>query len=129
MDYGAPSSYMVLEQGVDVISSDGDEVGVVEHVLADEEENIFDGIVVDSRLGPGGLVFVDASQVAEVYEKAVLLSIDASAARALPKPSANRQWVSIMASKTSKASFDEPGTRSPAVNRDAGLGPSERSPF
>ena len=89
MDYGAPSSYMVLEQGVDVISSDGDEVGVVEHVLADEEENIFDGIVVDSRLGPGGLVFVDASQVAEVYEKAVLLSIDASAARALPKPSAN----------------------------------------
>ena len=89
MDYGEPSSYMVLEQGVDVISSDGDRIGVVEHVLADEEEDIFDGIVVDKRLGPGGLVFVDASQVAEIYEDAVLLSIDASAAEALPKPSAN----------------------------------------
>ena len=56
----APSSYIVLEQGVEVISSDGDQVGLVEHVLADEEEDIFDGIVVDTRLGPGGLVFVDA---------------------------------------------------------------------
>ncbi len=89
MDYGEPRSYLVLEQGVDVISSDGDQVGVVEHVLADQEENIFDGIVVDTRLGPGGLVFVDASQVAEIYEEAVLLSIDASAAVGLPKPSAN----------------------------------------
>jgi len=89
MDYGEPSSYMVLEQGLEVISSDGNQVGVVEHALADEEEDIFDGIVVDTRLGSGGLVFVDASQVAEIYEKAVVLSINASAAEALPKPSAN----------------------------------------
>jgi len=89
MDYGKPSSYMVLEQGVDVISSDGGQVGVVEHVLADDEEDIFDGIVFDTRLGPGGLVFVDASQVAEIYEKAVVLAINSSAAEALPKPSAN----------------------------------------
>jgi uncharacterized protein YrrD len=89
MDYGEPSSYLVLEEGRKVIGSDGQEVGVVEHVLADEEEDIFDGIVVDTRLGPGGLVFIDASHVAEIYENAVVLSINASAAEALPKPSAN----------------------------------------
>ena len=78
MGHGEPVS-TVLQQGVEVISSDGDQVGRVEHVLADEEEDIFDGIVVDTRLGPGELVFVDASQVAEIYEKAVVLSINASA--------------------------------------------------
>lgn len=89
MDYGEPCSYMVLEQGVDVISSDGDRIGVVEHVLADQGNDVFDGIVVDTRLGPGGVVFADASQVAEVREKAVLLSISTSAAESLPEPSAN----------------------------------------
>lgn len=89
MDHGEPSSYLALEEGVDVLSSDGDRIGVVERVLADEEEDIFDGIVVDASLGPGGLVFVDASQVAEIRERAVLLSVDTSAAGSLPKPSAN----------------------------------------
>ena len=89
MDYGEPSSYLALERGVDVISSDGDRIGVVEHVLADESEDVFDGIVIDTRLGPSGVVFADASQVAEVREKAVLLSIGTSAAEGLPKPSEN----------------------------------------
>ena len=89
MDYGEPSSYRVLEHGVEVISSDQERIGVVEYVLADEEQDVFDGLVVDTRLGPGGLVFVDASQVGAIHEKAVLLSIDASAAEALPRPSAN----------------------------------------
>lgn len=89
MDYGEPSSYRVLERGVDVISSDGDRIGVVEHVLADEDTDVFDGIVVDTRMGPGGLVFVDASQVADVREKALLLSVSTSGAESLPRPSAN----------------------------------------
>lgn len=89
MDYGEPSSYLALKRGVDVISSDGDRVGVVEHVLADEGEDIFDGIVIDTRLGPGGMIFADASQVAEIREKAVLLSLGTADAEALPQPSAN----------------------------------------
>lgn len=89
MEYGEPSSYIALQEGVDVISSDGDRVGVVAHVLADEGEDIFDGIVIDTRLGPGGKTFADASQIAEIREKAVLLSIGTSEAEALPQPSDN----------------------------------------
>lgn len=89
MDYGEPASYLVLAKGVDVISSDGDRIGTVEHVLADEGEDIFDGIVIDTRLGPGGKTFADASQIAEIREKAVLLSVSTTDAEALPQPSDN----------------------------------------
>ena len=88
-DLGAPSSFLALAEGTSVFSSDGQRVGNVEHVLADEETNIFDGIVVDTSVLPGGQRFVDASQVDEIYERGVVLTVDAAAAERLPEPSAN----------------------------------------
>jgi hypothetical protein len=89
VDYGEPSSYLAIGEGTAVVSSDGEEVGTLQHVLADEEEDVFDGIVIDTRLGPGGLHFVDAPQVREFFERAVQLSIPASEVPNLPKPSPN----------------------------------------
>jgi hypothetical protein len=89
MDFGEPTSYLAVEEGCDVVSSDGEKVGTVQHVLADEEEDVFDGIVIDTQLGPGGLHFVDAPQVSECFEHAVQLSIPASKVPELPKPTAN----------------------------------------
>ncbi|MFL5894722.1 MAG: PRC-barrel domain-containing protein [Thermoleophilaceae bacterium] len=85
MDYGAPISYLVLSSGADVISSDGERLGVVKRVLADKPANIFDGILIDVRTGPGGLRFVDAPEVAEIYERAVVLTLTAEEAQALRK--------------------------------------------
>lgn len=89
MDLGAPSSYMALAEGTDVVSRDGQRVGAVEHVLADVEVDIFDGIVIDSSTASGGHRFVDASQVDEVYERGVVLTMAAAAVEELPEPSAN----------------------------------------
>jgi hypothetical protein len=86
VDYGSPSSYLALAAGTDVMSSDGTCVGKVEHVLADPEKDIFDGLVIDVSTGPGGLRFADADQVAEVYERAVVLDIAAAEAEQLPEP-------------------------------------------
>ena len=88
-DLGAPSSFLALAEGTSVFSSDGQRVGNVEHVLADEETNIFDGIVVDTSVLPGGQRFVDASQVDEIYERGVVITVDAAGAERLPEPSAN----------------------------------------
>ena len=77
---------MVLEPGTDCISSDGKRIGKVEHVLADTDVDIFDGLVVDTEAGPGGLVFVDAPEVEEIYERAVVLKIAAADVDRLPKP-------------------------------------------
>jgi sporulation protein YlmC with PRC-barrel domain len=86
MEHGQPVSYMTLQAGTDVVSSDGEVVGEVQHVLADTEQDIFDGLVIDTRLGPGGLRFVDADQVEELYERAAVIGIPAQAVEQLPEP-------------------------------------------
>ena len=83
-DLGQPSSYLSLAAGVPVFSSDGSEVGKVEHVLAVPSLDVFDGIVLDRSILPGGHRFVDAPEVEEVFERGVLLKIDRAAAEKLP---------------------------------------------
>jgi hypothetical protein len=89
MDRGDPISYLALQEGVPVLSSDGVEVGQVEHVLADAEADVFDGVIIDTRAGPGGWRFADAPQVAEIHERAVTLNVDAAGVERLPEPSEN----------------------------------------
>jgi uncharacterized protein YrrD len=86
---GLPISYEVLEAGTPVYSSDGELVGTVTHVLSAPEEDVFDGIVIDERKGPGGHRFADADHVDTLHERAVTLKLDVAACRALPSPSAN----------------------------------------
>src|SRR4051794_31184482 len=89
MDLGGPASYLTLTAGTPVLSSDGTEIGRVEHVLADADADVFDGIVIDTSAGPGGHRFADASQVAEIYDGGVVLTLDDAGAADLPEPSAN----------------------------------------
>jgi len=88
-DHGAPIAYLLLEEGTPVFSSDGERVGTVEHVLADANADIFDGLVVDTRSGPGGFRFADAVEVDAIYERGVILALDRDAAAALPEPAEN----------------------------------------
>jgi hypothetical protein len=86
---GDPISYLVLRPGTPVVSSEGEHVGAVEHVLGDEATGIFDGIVIDTRLGPGGFRFVDAPDVAALNDGAVTLALSSAAVERLPKPEPN----------------------------------------
>ena len=89
MDLGAPASYLTLPRGLPVYSSDGQRLGEVEHVLAEPDKDIFDGLVFDASPLPGGHRFVDAPEVDEVYERGVVLTLDAAAAEGLHQPSPN----------------------------------------
>jgi hypothetical protein len=86
-DLGPPVSYLALQEGTAVLGADGEEVGQVAHVLADEEQDIFDGIVIAHGLGRHS--FADAEQVAAIHENGVTLTITAAEAEALPEPSEN----------------------------------------
>ena len=81
-----PASYLTLEPGADVYSSDGQRIGTVEHVLRDEESDIFDGLVIDVRLGPGGRRFVDAPEVGEIRADGVAVAVAAADVDRLPEP-------------------------------------------
>ncbi len=88
-DLGEMSSYLAITPGMSVFSSDGTEIGKVEHLLADIEDDIFDGVVLDTSALPGGHRFVDAPEVDRVYDRGIVLKVDAAAAESLPEPSAN----------------------------------------
>jgi uncharacterized protein YrrD len=88
-DLGPSGSYITLGEGVPVYSSDGQRLGEVEHVLAEPDKDIFDGIVFDASPLPGGHRFVDAPEVERIHERGVVLALDAAAAERLPEPSEN----------------------------------------
>ncbi len=83
MDEGLPIAYQVLEEGVPVFSSDGDNLGKVEHVVAAPAEDIFHGIVANVS---GARRFIAADQIAALHERGVDLRIDGAAASTLPRP-------------------------------------------
>jgi hypothetical protein len=85
-DLGAPGSYMTLGEGMPVYSRDGELLGEVEHVLAEQDKDIFDGVVFGHS---GGHRFVDAPEIERIHERGVVLSLDAADAERLPEPSAN----------------------------------------
>ena len=86
MDLGDPGSYLTLGEGTPVLSADGERIGVVEHVLADADDDVFDGLVIEAL---GGHRFVDAPLVDEIHERGVVLTLDAEAAGRLPEPIEN----------------------------------------
>jgi hypothetical protein len=106
-DLGQPSSYLAITEGLPVYSSDGSSLGKVEYVLAVPDDDVFDGIVLDTSVLPGGRRFVDAPEVGEIYERGVVLKIDAAAAEALPEPSANPGALEAHAGDVGKGGRDK----------------------
>lgn len=82
-DDGHAISYKALPRGTPVRAADGAEVGRVRRVLDNARENIFDGLVVETK---AGLRFVDAPEVARIAERAVTLTITAEEVGALAPP-------------------------------------------
>ena len=80
-DEGQPIAYEVLEPNVPVYSSQGEQVGTVDHVVAAPELDIFHGIVMRTA---GRRVFIAAELVGALHEHGCDLKIDTQAVAALP---------------------------------------------
>ena len=89
LDLGPPTSYVAAAEGVPVLSSDGEEVGRLAHVLADTGADVFEGIVISQGRIAGSHRFADVSEVEGFYEGGVVLKLDCEAAERLPEPSEN----------------------------------------
>jgi hypothetical protein len=83
VDEGLPIAFQVLDKGVPVYASDGQQVGTVDHVVAAIEQDIFHGLVI--RTGQEQR-FVAADLVASLHEHGVDLNLDAAATTELPTP-------------------------------------------
>ena len=120
-DLGAPISYLVLKRGATVYSRDGERLGRVVRVSRDRKSHIFDGIVFDTTPRKlGGHKFVDAPEVEGIYERGVILTIDAATAAKLAEPGKNPG--SIEVSPDDVAGEPEPSFWTKAWNRLSGKG-------
>jgi uncharacterized protein YrrD len=78
-----------LSPGTPVYTADGEQIGNVAMILAAEEEDVFDGIVIgDHRLGKAHR-FADADDVQQIFERGVVLKLAKADCDELPRPSAN----------------------------------------
>ena len=78
-DNDAPISWMTLEKGTTVLSSDGEDVGSVAEVIADREKDIFSGVTISSGLLSTNR-FVPADVIEGMSTAEVRLSITAEQA-------------------------------------------------
>jgi hypothetical protein len=83
MDAEPAISYEAANPGTPVLTSDGTEIGTLEHVLKVEELDLFDGIVVATKRG---LRFVDADQIEVITAGYIRCTIDQAQAALLPEP-------------------------------------------
>jgi len=80
-DLGAPQSFLVLADGTPVYDRAGDSVGTVAHVLADDKDEIFQGLVIKTT---DGHRYAAASQVDGLFEHGAIVAVPAAE---LPVPS------------------------------------------
>jgi hypothetical protein len=84
MDEGQPIAYQLLDPGVPVLASGGEQIGTVASVLSAPEKDVFHGLLVD--MPEKGVRFLEAAAIASIHERGVDLRIDSAAAQELPAP-------------------------------------------
>jgi hypothetical protein len=73
-DAADPVSWLQIEQGWDVVASDGVSIGAVEQIEGDKQDDIFDGLAVQAAQ-PGTILYVPGEQVGLIYSGRVTLKI------------------------------------------------------
>lgn len=71
-----PVSWLVVEPGWKVVAADGKEIGRVEELVGDANDDIFNGLAISTGL-LGKPKYVPAERVAEIVEGEVRLDLPA----------------------------------------------------
>jgi hypothetical protein len=82
MSSDAPIAWLALDEGTPIVARDGEEIGRVTTVVADEQKDIFSGVTFRPGLLDGQR-FVPASAIDRLTESAVHLNITAAQAAEL----------------------------------------------
>lgn len=78
-----PVAWTVLRRGMNVVGADGSDIGEVEEVLGDPDDDIFHGLVI-KRAGGGERVELAAMHVRKMTDHHIVTDLDAGQAGALP---------------------------------------------
>ena len=78
----APIAWLALEAGTAIHSSDGEQIGKVDQVIADRQKDIFSGITFKSGV-MGGARFIPADRIESLTATSVGLSLTKDETEAL----------------------------------------------
>ena len=78
-----PASWLVVEPGWEVVTTEGERVGAVQEVLGDQNADIFDGLAVDVGVLKKP-TYVPAERVQMIVEGRVVLDMTRDEFGALP---------------------------------------------
>jgi len=81
-DDETPIAWTALPQGIQVVGFDGADIGKVEEVLGDRDEDIFHGLLL-RRAGDGERVELPAANVKKMTARHVVTDLDGAQAGAL----------------------------------------------
>jgi hypothetical protein len=101
-----PVSWLQIEQGWNVVTSDGVIVGTVAQVEGDKQGDIFDGLAVESKQ-PTQIRYVPGEQVAAIYPGEVTLkiaSVETGALEPFQAPPPETKWLPGKAPLTTRMS-------------------------
>jgi hypothetical protein len=86
-------SWKAIEAGARVVGSDDEQIGTIEEIVGDIDEDIFSGLAVKAD-GFDTPRFVDASQVVGIWPDRVTVALPASAVNTLPEhvETPTRDW-------------------------------------
>jgi hypothetical protein len=90
-----PVSWLQIEQGWKVVTSDGVTVGIVAQVEGDKQSDIFDGLAVEAGK-PAQILYVPGEVVGAIYPGGVTLKIasaDTGALEPFVAPPPETKWV------------------------------------
>jgi hypothetical protein len=101
-----PVSWLQIEQGWNIVTSDGVIVGKVAQVEGDKQADIFDGLAVESRQ-PTQIRYVPGEQVGAIYPGEVTLKIasaDIGTLEPFHAPPPETKWAPGKASLSTRVS-------------------------
>jgi uncharacterized protein YrrD len=86
-DLGPPIAHLALEEGTPVYDRSGEQLGVVDRVVTDNDGDIFEGVIIHTHPLPGRHLYANHDQIAELRERGVLLSVHRDALHEVSAPS------------------------------------------
>jgi hypothetical protein len=94
-DPADPVSWLQIEQGWSVVTSDGVSIGAVAQVEGDKQDDVFDGLAVQSGQS-GQTLYVPGEQVGPIYPGRITLkiaSVEADSLEPFEAPPPETKWL------------------------------------
>jgi hypothetical protein len=90
-DLGPPIAHLALKEGTPVYDRSGERIGVVDRVVTDRDDRIFEGVIIHTNPLPGRHLYATHEQIAELRERGVVLGVEREALEEVGPPARRRR--------------------------------------